>query len=58
MVYNYVHWYPPNELLYLTDEQKVERAKEEAARSLAKELLRYATYGLDDDGRAWVRFEF
>ena len=58
MVYNYVHWYPPGDMSFLTDEQKIERTKEEAAWALVKELLDYATYGLENDGRAWVRFEF
>lgn len=57
MVYNYVHWWPPGDVSYLTEEQKIERTKQEAAKSLAEELLKHATYGVDKNGRAWIRFE-
>ena len=57
MVYKYVHWYPPGELSYLTDEEKIERTKKEAAIGLAEELLRYATYNVEKDGSVHVRFE-
>ena len=57
MVYNCVCHYPLGDVCYLTEDQKIERTKEMAAKDLAKELLKYATYGVNPDGSVWVKFE-
>ena len=57
MVYNYVHWWPASDMSYYTEDQRLEITKQKAVQSLAEELLKYATYGIDKNGNAWVRFE-